>query len=119
MNFTPDIQTTAKIPVRKEVKIAFRQTLENELAGSYDRRDIKYLREIIADIERHRPQEWTADTKQEYIYFLTSCAEIYAEQQGITVPDREPVRPDPPVRGGWSNPASARNGKKGSRPKRS
>lgn len=77
MNST--IRTNAEITVSKEVEAAFIEKLRNELAGFYDRNDIKYMEGIIADAEKHIPEYWQSDTKKEFVYFLEACAEIYAE----------------------------------------
>lgn len=79
MNST--IRTMAEITVSKAVEAAFCEKLRNELAGFYDRNDIKYTTGILEDAEKHVPERWQPDTKREFIYFLEACAEIYADKK--------------------------------------
>lgn len=76
-----EMRTPAVIDVSKELEFAFCESLRGELAGSYDRNDLKYTTEILEDAEKHFPERWKAETKQEFIRFLVSCAELYAEGQ--------------------------------------
>lgn len=75
------IRTTAEITVTPKVREAFLEHLRNEIAGYFDRNDIKYTQAILDDAEKHFPERWQADTKQEFICFLAACAEVYAENQ--------------------------------------
>ena len=106
----PDtIRTLAELETNKELVWAFIEDQKNQLAGLYMPGDKQYTAAVIADAESHRPERWTADTKREYVSFLASRAELYVEQE-----NERKAHP----RGGWHNPASAENGKKGGRPKK-
>lgn len=88
---------------------AFVEDQRNQLAGMYESGDKQYTEAVIADAERNFPERWNADTKHEYVAFLACRAELYVEQE-----NERKAHP----RGGWKNPASAENGRKGGRPRK-
>ena len=73
------IRTTEEIPVRKKVLAAFKNKLSRDLSLFDDPKELKYIRSILDDTEKHIPERWKTDTKKEFVYFLEACAEIYAD----------------------------------------
>lgn len=68
------IRTMTELEVNRELQSAFRAKLENDIAGFYLEHDKQEVQDLIDELDRKFPAQWSPRLKKELMLFLLSRA---------------------------------------------